>query len=143
MTEQITVDDIRRRTILLYELSQKKEEAKEQLRQVSSSYDKLEAELLGMMEANELDRFDIPECMVLRGSRTSWKTPKTPGERESFFSYLKQQGVYENMITVNSQTLNAWAKEEEAAAVSRGDLAFEIPGLGQPTTTPTLTLRRK
>ena len=49
--------------------------------------------------------------------------------REKFFNYLKGKGVFEQMITINSRTLNAFAKVELETANEEGVLDFQIPGL--------------
>jgi hypothetical protein len=46
------------------------------------------------------------------------------------------------MISVNSQTLNSFAKKELEAAKETGDIDFKIPGLGEPTLTEMIALRR-
>ena len=89
----------------------------------------LEGKMLDALDDAELTRFDAHDSMFIVGHKTSAKTPKTPEDREKFFSYLRDQGVYEDLITVNSQTLNSYVKSEEALATERGELDFSIPGI--------------
>lgn len=56
----------------------------------------------------------------------NFRTPKDSESRAKFFSYLKEKGVYDEMVTVNSATLNSWAKEELA---TYDGLDMQIPGL--------------
>lgn len=76
------------------------------------------------------------------GYRSSVKTPKLPADREAFFNYLKERGLFDNMITVNSQTLNAFYKKELEAATDRGDPDYAIPGIGEVTIDQILSFRR-
>ena len=89
----------------------------------------LESKMLGALEEADLMRFDAHDVMFLVSNKTSAKTPKSPEEKELFFNYLREQGVYEDMITVNSATLNSYVKTEEALATERGELDFQIPGI--------------
>ena len=89
----------------------------------------LESKMLDALEEADLMRFDAHDVMFLVSNKTSAKTPKSPEEKELFFNYLREQGVYEDMITVNSATLNSYVKTEEALATERGELDFQIPGI--------------
>ena len=65
--------------------------------------------------------------------------PKEPAKRNAFFQWLKDRGLFEDMITVNSQTLRGFYKAEKEA--SGDDPDFEIPGL-EPFERISLTFRR-
>jgi len=56
----------------------------------------------------------------------SFRVPKTPEARKMFFDFLKEKGIYDDMISVNSMTLNSWAKAEIESSDS---LDYQIPGL--------------
>lgn len=90
-----------------------------------------------------MDRLDAAGHYVLLGERTSVKTPKNNAERELFFEYLKEKGVYEDLRTVNSQSLNAFYKSELELALGRGELDFSIPGITEVLVVPKLSLRKK
>jgi hypothetical protein len=82
---------------------------------------------------------------VIVSSRTSVKTPKTPEEKELFFSWLKQEGLFDNMISVNSMTLNKLYKELFQKAQEAEDIDFidrGIPGIGKPVVTPAISYRK-
>lgn len=74
--------------------------------------------------------------------RFSYKIPRTPEAKEKFFSYLKEKGIYDDLINVNSQTLNAFCKQEMEQARDRQDFNFSIPGLDEPTLFKKVQLRR-
>lgn len=65
-------------------------------------------------------------------------------DKEKFFEYLKTKGIFEDIATVHSATLNAYYKGEMEAARSQGqDIAnFQIPGVGAPTYFETLNMRK-
>lgn len=106
-----------------YDKASKQKKEAEELKRL------LEGRMLDALEDHDLTRFDAFDSMFLVTHRTSVKTPKTPEEREQFFSYLREHGVFEDLISVNSNTLNSYVKSEEALATERGEIDFRIPGL--------------
>ena len=68
------------------------------------------------------------------------KTPKTPEAKKAFFDYLKSKGIFEDLVSVNHQTLNAFYKTEREQA--EGDPNFEIPGLEAPTLQQGIAFKR-
>lgn len=66
--------------------------------------------------------------------RTSVKVPKDPEAKKAFLKYLQEKGVYDEMVTINSNTLSAFYKAEFEVAKQEGrGLEFQIPGLAEPT----------
>lgn len=65
--------------------------------------------------------------------------PKDPEKRAAFFSYLREKGIFEDLITVHSQTLTSFWNQEFEAANSPD---FKIPGIDEPTVRKTLTMKR-
>lgn len=65
----------------------------------------------------------------------SFKTPKTRDDKEKFFNYLKEKGedIYWGLATVNSQTLNAFCKQELQIANDNKVFPFTVPGIEDPT----------
>jgi hypothetical protein len=78
-----------------------------------------------------LEHVGVEKAMGSRGGvaavevKESVKVPKDEASRELFFEYLKEQGIFENMITVHSQTLNAWYNAE----VQDREVGWTVPGI--------------
>lgn len=74
----------------------------------------------------------------------SYKTPKEMESKKKLFDYIKAKGedVYIALLSVNSQTLNAWAKAETKAAAEANIFPFEIPGLEEPISYETIAFRK-
>lgn len=74
----------------------------------------------------------------------SYKTPKDFDAKKQLFDYIKAKGddVYMSLLSVNSQTLNAWAKAETKAAAEANIFPFEIPGLEEPISYETISFRK-
>lgn len=65
--------------------------------------------------------------------------------REKFFNYLKERDMFDTLITVNSQSLNSFVKDEVAAKEDEGDFEFVPPGVirRDPRLKFSLTKKRK
>lgn len=68
--------------------------------------------------------------------------PKDDESREQFFKHLKEKGMYDTMITVNSATLNSFAKGEVELAENNGDFDFIPPGLVRREPRTKFTMRK-
>jgi hypothetical protein len=103
--------------------------------------DGLENKLIETLE--NLGRTSYPCAYGTFGisARTSVKVPATPEDRQKFFDYLKEKGIYEQMITVHSATLNSFYKKEFEIACEEGK-DLDVPGLGQPALSKTLSVRK-
>lgn len=103
----------------------------------------LEKRLLAVFTAEGKTSYQSKVGTLSVSYRASFKTPKEDSDREAFFSYLKEKGVYDRLITVNSQTLNSFCKQEMEAATERGEgLDFSIPGIESPTLNEVLSFRK-
>ena len=69
------------------------------------------------------------------------KLPADEQARAMFYGYLKEKGLFEKLISVNSNTLNSFYREEMNAAKEAG-AQFEIPGIDTPTMGETLSFRK-
>jgi len=103
---------------------------------------KIQSSIMSYLEALGKDSYKSKAGNVYLSKRLSVKVPKEPQAREEFFSYLKEKGIFEDLITVNSQTLNAFYKEEFEAAITNGATDFKLPGIGEPTYFETLNMRK-
>lgn len=99
--------------------------------------------VLAYMTEYEIEKHNVPGLgSVYAQQKFSWKVPKDEDRREAFFNYLKQKQIFESMVTVPSATLNSFAKKELEAAVEEGNVDFEVPGLGEPTSYHVLGMRK-
>lgn len=72
----------------------------------------------------------------------SAKTPKTPEDKQAFFGWLKEQGLFDSMITVNSQTLNSLYNRLRNDAIKKGDNFFTIDGITEIDSYKKLSVRQ-
>lgn len=101
----------------------------------------IEAKLTALLDAAEITSYRAKAGTVISSSVQSVSVPKGE-EKQKFFSYLKEAGIYDEVVSVNSQWLNGYYKKEMEAARERGDHFFELPGLGVPFTKTRLSFRK-
>ena len=104
--------------------------------------DMFESKVMSIMQAFQKTSYRSSYGLLVRSERWSWKTPKSDEDKEAFYGYLKEKGLFDTMISVNSQTLNSFAKKELDVAKEAGDIDFAIPGMGEPSLTEMIALRR-
>jgi hypothetical protein len=128
----------------LYETWEKYEKQKQIATDIFHAYEELEAEVLQKMEDDGLEKFHVPGCGTVGiMNKFTVSLPKEPGKREAFFEFLKQKKVFNDLITVNHNTLNSFYKAEMNAAIEQGAVDFQVPGLDEPKHSKSLVLRSK
>lgn len=120
-----------------------KDEAKKVLEDATKKVEAQKKKLLAYLKHFNREKFEVPGVgtFYIR-SQFSVKTPKSPESREAFFSYLKNKGAFDDLITVNHATLNAFYNAELEAARESGVEDFKIPGLDDPTLYETVNMRK-
>ena len=98
-------------------------------REASAKLETAESEMLEMLHDQGMTNFKCVEGTFFISHRTSVKTPKTPEQREAFFSYLRAQGLFDSLISVNSQSLSKLYKEGLEEAKKQGQKDFNLPGI--------------
>ena len=99
-------------------------------------------EVLNILEALEIDSVKAHGFNFYKEESMSVKTPKTLEEKEEFFNYLRSQGVFNELVSVNSRTLNSFYKSMAEKAAEDGVLDFKMPGIEEPVPYTKLKMRR-
>jgi hypothetical protein len=118
-------------------------EAEARVTSISTKLEEMKRNFILSLENAGLTSMKVPEVgNFIVTNRYQVSMPKDQESREKFFAYLKERGIYDNMITVNSQTLNSFYKTTMEEAMEAGDVDFKIEGLSEPTLTKTLQVRK-
>lgn len=96
----------------------------------------------------EFERLDKTSYVGRRSTtvcvqRPTVTLPKEPEKREAFFDFLKKRQIFDDMVTINYQSLNAFYKTEIEQAIEEGNHEFKIPGIDEPKIHRYLTFRKK
>lgn len=124
------------------ELKRSIAELEEEVKRKKEVFSALSEKIVATLEASEVDSMRAHGFLFYIERRSSVTTPKTLEEKRELFDYLRQQNIFDEMVSVNSQTLNSLYKQLEAEALERGELEFKLPGVAEPTTYTTLKMKR-
>lgn len=127
----------------IVEIKEEKASIAERERSLNERFRELEAALLAHMDANELDSFKGTRATISKVDYFSVKVPNTLEKKRELFQYLKQLKIHDELVTVNSQTLNSFYKEQMESAKERGEFDFKIPGVEEPTHQPKIRVTGK
>lgn len=139
----VTIEELEFVASKIAELRADAEEKARIKKEADAEVDKIEARMLELLEQAEKTSYDSRVGRFNVRVKESIKIPADEKSKTDFFTYLKGQGIFEQMVSVHSATLNSWYQQEMDAALGRGELEFRVPGLGEPTPRITLAFTRK
>ena len=136
--KEVTVKQLEAMIDYAFRLREEYQNAKDEAESLYAKLKDHQESIVTMLEALEMTSYKSKAGLFAYKYTATFKTPKTPEQKEQFFAFLREKGIFDNMISVNSRTLNSWAKQEEAA--NADVLDFCIPGLekGQPESIVTM-----
>ena len=140
MIEAMKGLDDKARTIK--ELRDKVKAIEQTKKDASAELDLKEDEFIKILQESNNDNFSSSVGKLYLSNRTSYKVPADPEAKMMFFDFLKKEGIYDEVISVNSAKLNSLAKEYHEVAAKNNDPFFRVPGLGEPTIMTTLNFRK-
>jgi hypothetical protein len=136
---------IKQLTELCEKYKEKKAEKKcleDQVKEINKDLSSIQTKILAYLDEYGMKSFNGDFGSVSRRKNYSVKQPASPEAREAFFGYLKDQGVFDQMISVNSRTLASYVKQEIEAAKEAGKLDFVPPGIDKPEIVETISMRK-
>ncbi len=139
----VTVTELQGLCKLLLSKKEDHERALEVAKTTKEAVDELESRILKYMKEYGLPMFEGPFGRVSVKNYSTVAQPATPEDREAFFGYLKEQGIYDEMISVNSRTLNSWVNREIEAREKNGEFGWVPPGLKTPGNFQKVTIKGK
>jgi len=102
--------------------------------------EELQAKVIAALKANGRSKYDSPDMgMVYISHKEVYPSPKANEDKDALFNYIHTKygkDTLTGLLSINSQTLNAWANKEAETGV------MKIPGLQAPTTMETLNYRK-
>lgn len=143
MSEKVTVSDLDALVEKIFQQRQKIEALGEETTKLNLELAKMKEQMVLFLKELGREKYATPLGTVSIKERWSVTTPKSPEDRAAFFNYLKEKGLYEELVSVNSQTLNAFFRSEWDAAIEKGEaMTFKIPGLSEPKVFMDLSIRK-
>lgn len=132
------IEDLRNLINGWWDLKQEKKDLEARAEKLGSEAAELEMQIIAIMEANDQDDFEGTNVKIFRNYETRARVEQT----EPFYNYLKEVGVFDDLISVNARTLNKFVKDTRKAKEEEGFFDYQLPGI---TTfeQPKLNHRRK
>jgi Fe-S oxidoreductase len=145
-SQQATETSLSEMTAMVEKLYELKAEAKAfeaQAKEKNAEFKDLEYKVLQLLEATGASSYECPSGKIVKTRRVSVRQPKSPEDKEAFFDYLKEQGDFDGLISVNSRTLTSYVQKEIEAKEEDGKFGWVPPGLEAPEAIEYLALRKK
>ena len=142
MSDELTVQELEEKQKEVFEQRKTYEAAKKQSNEEHATLKKLEAAHVERLETLGKNSYRADSGLFSFRYTEAWKLGATLEERKEFFDYLKERELFDSMISINSRTLNTYAKKEAEVAESNGELDFQLPGLYKSDPVATVSLRK-
>lgn len=143
MTKSISVQDLDEFTKKWDALKERKTALNKDLSEVNAEITKMEAQAVVMLDELERSNYKGPGGAIEIRSRHSVQVPKTDQDKQALFDFLKQEGIFEKYVTVNSRSLQTLYNDYRQRAEEDGELTFSMPGVGEPKTFRQAILKKK
>jgi hypothetical protein len=139
----LTVEQVEAAIEALAKAREAEAEQKEILKSYTRVVEDQEAIIMETLHALERDNFPGKAGTVFISHKTSFKLPQDPEKKAAYYAFLKEKGLFDSMISVNSMTHNSFCKAELEAAINDGKgLDFAIPGIEPATIVEQLSFRK-
>jgi hypothetical protein len=136
-----TLEEFEAQVDQLFEMKEKAKALEFEASQINVQVDELQEKLIAVLEAHGKTKHVGRKGSISLSIDSYPSLPKEPLKREAFFAYLKQRNIYDDMVTVNAQTLRRFYKDEKEANGGEENPDFAIPGL-EPYERKKLSMRR-
>lgn len=141
----ITVQDLKELVRELQSTRNDIDQLEAQTTELNKKKASLEAKIAGHLKELNETNFKCEYGQVIR--TTKWRVTTPKGEdKQKFFDFLRERGMFEEMATVNANTLNAYFNEQWDLAKQDDPMAalnFTIPGIGEPKEHEAISFRKK
>lgn len=110
--EQLTVTEMDERLEEIRKIQEEYKAAKEVSNALDARLKDLKYSFAKSLEAMDRTSYASEKYSFSWRKETKYALPEMGIERDAFFGYLRDTGVIDSLMTVNSNTLNSWAKQE-------------------------------
>lgn len=142
-SELLTIKELEELCGLCFSKREEIDALEAQIKEVNAELEGLKEKLLMFLTDLDKTSYDSSIGKISVKNIFTVALPKTPEQKGQFFGYLKERGIFEDLVSVHSKTLNAFYKQEQEAALQEGKIDFKIPGLDEPYFKQSLSFKRK
>jgi ATP-dependent Lon protease len=136
----VSVQELENDIEQMFNLRMEKEQKEAEAKAINEQLTEIQNKVMGKLESLELTSYKAKAGTFSFSMREGFRVPKDLENKKKFLDYLKDKGIFDEMITVNSQTLNSWAKAEIEAALERNEFDYQVPGLEKAQPVPSFKM---
>lgn len=131
-------------SVAFIKLQKEKKELKAKLEALTKELAPIEEKMIFYLKEMDASSIKRSEGTIILTERLSYSMPKDMNDKLLVLKHFESKGkeVYYDYVTINHAKLNTFIDQEMEFAAQRGDTDFSIPGLGKPTVTEYVTLRK-
>lgn len=139
--QKVTVEDMDKLVLELRE-ARADRDAKDEIKKAASKIvSQLEGKVVAYLKELGRENYKTPDGTVYVQKVWSVGVPKADQDKLALLDWMKEQGIYNKYVTVNSRSLNSLYKTLVEEAEAKGEL-LQVPGLGAPSLRESLGLRK-
>lgn len=128
MSEEVTVKGLQAKIDKWFSIRELIKQLDDKIADLNKLLTPLANELISVMDIMELKRFEGTHGKVNLITVDYVNNPQTEQDKEAFYNYLKDEGLFEQMVSVHHQKLNSFYKSKLEESEEAGT-EFHIPGL--------------
>jgi len=95
--------------------------------------DRMKEETIAIMQELGMNSYRAKSGLFTVVEKPYFYVPKDDINKAKFFAYLKERGVFDDMISVRADKFNSWAKVEDIRLEKEGVLDYQVPGMEKAT----------
>lgn len=138
------LSDVKDKINQAFKLREEYETAKKRAGELYAELQFLQGKIMGVLEEQEMDSLKTNLGTFSFRIQENFSLKRDQESRDQFFKFLKDKGVFEQIITVHARTLDAFAKSEAEAAEAEGNFDYLPPGLSKSHSyKPTMRVTKK
>lgn len=126
---EITVKELEEKIERAFELKKEWQEIKKKQTEKNQELVELQGEIGVILEGLEMTSYKSKAGLFMIQEQVNYRLPQDDESRSAFFNYLKEKGVYDQMIGINSQRLQSFVKAEVELAEREEDFDFLPDGI--------------
>ena len=139
---ELTISQLNDLCLQFKSLKDSKKELEDQVKEFEALIGVVQSKILAQLEANNMTQHRGEFGLIHVTKRAQVAQPETMQDKAQFFDYLRERGIFMDLVSVNSNTLKSWVNEQMENQAQAGNFTFSIPGLKPPTSYKTIGLRK-
>lgn len=140
--DEMTIKDLELLCECAFKLKTDIDELEERIEALKKPLEEYKKKIEVTLQTFGKDSWDSPFGKIEVRTKSSVKIPRDEESKKALFKWLEEKGIYDQVVSVNSMTLNSLYNNEKENAFLEGREVV-IPGIGPATEYSQLILKGK